>query len=331
MEFVKYEHCNVCSKEICKGNLICEFCMKPFHSKCTLVSNSAVLPPKKTLTQQPSYCKKCACELFPFPMEDELYANYTQLNFNSPLNHICGEMYYQPFISSEKHFLTNDGTIDPDNNFFSEINLGCKYYGESEMKAINSEWNKTFSILHLNCRTIKKNFTKLSILLKSLETDFDVIAISETWLNESEHELFDIQDYTCTFISRNEKRGGGVGLYVKNKYTFKLLGNISKCNKIYPNNTVDSVFIEVDNGKQKNVIIGCIYNPPGNAFNNYLSNFFKEISTKPCYLAGNFNMNLLNHEKHNETSIFLETLYSVGLFPLINHPTRIRDNSAIQL
>ena len=202
---------------------------------------------------------------------------------------------------------------------------------DSEVKAINSEWNKAFSILHLNCRSIKKNFAKLIILLKSLETDIDILAISETWLCENEHKLFDIPGYTCTFISRSEKGGGGVGLYVKNKHTFKLLGSISKCSKIYPTNTVDSIFIQIDNGKQKNAVIGCVYNPPGNnanIFNNYLCNILKDISAKPCYLSGDFNGNLLNHEKHSETSIFLEILYSAGLFPLITHPTRIKDRSA---
>ena len=33
-------------------------------------------------------------------------------------------------------------------------------------------------------------------------------------------------------------------------------------------------------------------------------------------------------KKHSETIIFLETLYSACLFPLITHPTRIKDSSA---
>ena len=40
---------------------------------------------------------------------------------------------------------------------------------------------------------------------------------------------------------------------------------------------VESIFIEIDNGKNKNVIIGCIYNPPGNniqKFNEYIYNIW---------------------------------------------------------
>ena len=49
---------------------------------------------------------------------------------------------------------------------------------------------------------------------------------------------------------------------------------------------------------------------------------------KICYLAGDFNINLLNHDTHQLTAEFLNIMYSNSFIPLINRPTRITEHSA---
>ena len=98
-------------------------------------------------------------------------------------------------------------------------------------------------------------------------------------------------------MSRDNKRGGGVRIYVKNIYTYKTLNDLSKCTKLYTNNTIESIFLEIDCGKQKNVVVGCIYNPPGNnidVFTEYISDITTCINSKIVYICGDFNINLLN-------------------------------------
>ena len=46
-----------------------------------------------------------------------------------------------------------------------------------------------------------------------------------------------------------------------------------------------------------------------------------------CVVSGDFNIDLLKHETHNNTKQFLDTMCSLGLYPLIDKPTRITDNS----
>ena len=46
------------------------------------------------------------------------------------------------------------------------------------------------------------------------------------------------------------------------------------------------------------------------------------------YLMGDFNINLLNVDKHIPSSQFLETMYSYGYCPIINKPTRIQGYAA---
>ena len=95
--------------------------------------------------------------------------------------------------------------------------------------------------------------------------------------------------------------------------------------------TIESLFVEIENKHSKNIIIGCIYNPPKNnifMFNDYLSALLEKIGQKHCYICGDFNINLLNHESHDNTNKFIDSLLSNTLYPLTTHPTRITDKSA---
>ena len=47
------------------------------------------------------------------------------------------------------------------------------------------------------------------------------------------------------------------------------------------------------------------------------------------YLMGDYNVNLLNIDNHLLTSEFLEMFYSYSFLPVINKPTRVTCNSAI--
>ena len=49
---------------------------------------------------------------------------------------------------------------------------------------------------------------------------------------------------------------------------------------------------------------------------------------KFCYLLGDYNLNILNCDKHDKTSQFIDNRFSHHFAPLINKPTRIREKSA---
>ena len=81
----------------------------------------------------------------------------------------------------------------------------------------------------------------------------------------------------------------------------------------------------------KSIIVGCIYKPPNRdvrLFTDQLVNSLDRlrVERKIIYLAGNYNVNILNSDKHKPSPEFLETLHS--LCPLINRPTRITNSSA---
>ena len=65
-------------------------------------------------------------------------------------------------------------------------------------------------------------------------------------------------------------------------------------------------------------------------FNEWIQDLMDRIvrENKICYLAGDFNINLLNHDTHQLTAEFLNIMYSNSFIPLINKPTRVTEHSA---
>ena len=52
------------------------------------------------------------------------------------------------------------------------------------------------------------------------------------------------------------------------------------------------------------------------------------MNLRQYIICGDFNINLLNCDSHNDSNTFVETMYGLGLYPLINKPTRITEFSA---
>ncbi len=128
------------------------------------------------------------------------HCKYNNLNFKS-FNHVDYKMYE----------IEND--IDPDNHFFNDaINNCCEYYTEDKFKR-NVNMEGALTIIHLNSRSLYKNFIHIKDYLRQFNK-FNVIAVSETWLdNEKIHEV-EMEGYNLFTVNRVNKKGGGVALYV---------------------------------------------------------------------------------------------------------------------
>ena len=63
---------------------------------------------------------------------------------------------------------------------------------------------------------------------------------------------------------------------------------------------------------------------------NYLNKLLENISKEQKYvfLLGDFNVNLLNYNEHNQTNEFLDSLASNSFIPLILQSTRITSHSS---
>ena len=159
---------------------------------------------------------------------------------------------------------------------------------------------------------------------------FSIIGISETWLKDSDH-FCGIAGYNFIHDFRNQRSGGGVGLYLKQEFEFKRRPDL-----YFANDSAESLFVEVERTKEKNLIVGIIYRPPEQNiidFNAELDRLLFVISknNKECILLGDWNIDLIKHNCHRQTAEFLDIMYSKLFVPLITRPSRITSHTATLL
>ena len=148
--------------------------------------------------------------------------------------------------------------------------------------------------------------------------------------HDSFGEYTNLSGYTYISNPRLKSRGGGVGLYIKDKLVFSLNSDLTMMNKKY----FESIFITIQ-FKNKSIICGTIYGSPRNdnisfdIFNNYFLQALNAINkTKhKCFIIGDFNIDLLNLTDQ-QTELFTNTLFSFNYYPFINKPTRLVETSS---
>lgn len=220
--------------------------------------------------------------------------------------------------------------LDPDNNF-SFCPPVSNYLVEEEFsnELTSSNNNISFSVMHLNTRSLLGNFDKFKTLLANLQITLPVIGISETWLSDLTSDQVNVPGYNFISNHRNSKTGGGTGLYLQDNLKYKLR---PECMFSDPEK-IESVFVEIEIPHGKNIIVGSIYRPP----NQNVSLFVDKINeilgiiskdNKHCYVMGDFNLDLLHYNNHTPTQEFIDTLFSYAFYPLISKPTRVTSHSA---
>ena len=79
-----------------------------------------------------------------------------------------------------------------------------------------------FRILHANVRSIFKNFDKLELLLKQIETTPELIAISETKLKNHIQYKPNINEFDFVYNNLIIK-AEGVGVFIKSHFLYKVV------------------------------------------------------------------------------------------------------------
>ena len=185
--------------------------------------------------------------------------------------------------------------------------------------------NQYFSIFHLNINSLQFHKNDLDALLDSLKVKFDVIAISETRLRKGIEPVHDINLTNYEKIDTpTEATKGGTLLYISENLNFKPRKDL----EIYESKKIESTFVEIINESNKNIIVGCIYKHhtiSPKEFTESMSTLLSKLSKekKTCYLAGDFNMNLLHLEKKTEIEHYYDVITDAKFTPLITSPTRI--------
>ena len=217
--------------------------------------------------------------------------------------------------------------IDPDIHFFSQAKqITCKYVTEDEINDF-TQLNSVdkLSFLQINCRSLNKNFDGVINLLSTFNDKPTCVAVTETWLNSTNHNLFHLPGYEFISSYREKRRGGGAGIFIAQKLTYKVINlNIDVKNFEY-------ILVEIIQPNCKNIIIGAIYRPPElkvTDFNLEFDIFLGSLDCrKPIFLVGDYNMDLLKSNVSNEIDNFIKNINSHCFLPTIDKPTRITKTS----
>ena len=104
-----------------------------------------------------------------------------------------------------------DDGIDANTPFYLSNN--SQYYSTKQFpKPVN---NNLISLLHVNIRSLPNLLINLKFFLQSINHNFSVIALSETWLKTVPHSYYVLPGYELIVNNRTgNKAGGGVALYV---------------------------------------------------------------------------------------------------------------------
>ena len=159
------------------------------------------------------------------------------------------------------------------------------------------------------CITLSQRVEVYLILMalssENLHFKFTCIGLTETWLRDENCNLYCLNGYTLVEKHRVLRKGGGVGLLVKDAIPFQTRDDL-----LSTDDDFESVFIGIDKtilNKCRIYVIGVINRPPNSdivTFNDSLAVVLEKIKNenKICYLLGDYDIDLLNNERHITTS-----------------------------
>ena len=211
--------------------------------------------------------------------------------------------------------------LDPSENLIIDESLSD--FQDHHKEVLQSK-SHLFKIMHLNTQSMISSFDEFSVLANNYP--FDIITLSETWLNDNQHliDYVKISGYEITYRNR-EKVGGGVGAYIREDIKFKVRDDLVN---IVPE--FDHLWIELEGkNKHSHVLIGIIYQSNFaiaqkkvwlDKFDRLLENVTSKWSSQ-IIITGDFNIDILKGQS-DVTKIYLDLLQSHDLTQHVTKPTR---------
>ena len=303
--------CEICNKRIHKNikYVQCSDCRKVLHFSCLNDSCDINSYSKKHFS-----CVKCTLQNLPFRScfdVDVLTLGNNVLN------------------SSQSTFINDLKSHQPSLQFNDIDNLNNINSHYVNIKEFNNIINSnTLEIVHLNIASLNKHIDELHNFLSLINKKINLIGITEHKLNASNSLYNGLPGYNFVFTPTISSHGGA-GFFVSNNLNFKLRSDL----EIKKPQLCESIFIEVNFNKQKNIIFGCIYRHPSTSITDFNENFLTPLLQKlslekiSCCLMGDFNINLLKTASNTCVSVFYQMMSSSFFTPHILQPTRITSNT----
>ena len=205
---------------------------------------------------------------------------------------------------------------DSIDNFFVKQSL---YYSVNKFNKLMKEKNENnLVIIHFNTRSFPKNKYQIENFLAEMVVLPEVIAITETKLNNKNKHLTTLDHYEFIHVD-SKSQASGVDFYMRKDLKF----NIEKqLNLDLPD--CESLFVKIKESSaitkgEKNTLIGVIYRHPHNNVKKFNECFSKSLTllnqmNTNCYLCGDYNIDFLGAGK--KAYEYLNSLYANGFCSL---------------
>lgn len=197
------------------------------------------------------------------------------------------------------------------------------YYSTEEFNREFSSPGTSFSVIHMNIRSIKNKTDELTLFLESFNERYDILAFSETWVTNPDNAPR-LNGYRSEHLCRKTKRGGGLAVYFKEELTSEVLHDFSFI----------SADVECLAVRLSKLIVLLLYRPPQGRKRNFLEFFEMFLSSSICekhsyVVLGDINIDLWCSDNYAKELNALLCTYDAA--NLIHVPTRLTTHSATLL
>lgn len=178
---------------------------------------------------------------------------------------------------------------------------------------------KLINILHINIRSIRKNFNGLLAFLEAYNVKYcDVIVLSESWQIAND-QMFNIPGYTMFYNNADINKNDGTIVYIRSNLSFE----VDTIKLHYSRVTVSRVKLNVNNMLFS---LYCMYRPPSSSIPLFVRDVETLLSVKTGsqidVLVGDININL-GADNDNDVNDYISMLNHFGYLSAINSPTRV--------
>ena len=131
-------------------------------------------------------------------------------------------------------------------------------------------------MIHMNIRSMPTNFNSFQTQLNSSTIPYNIICLTETWLRDSNVDVFGMTGFSHEYLVRGEKAGGGTSMFISNKLSYKRREDLNVIKDEY-----EMLWIEIDKNcinSNSNVILGTIYRTPGTDPSEFITKLAEKIA-----------------------------------------------------
>ena len=182
--------------------------------------------------------------------------------------------------------------------FNAAESISCQYYDEEQFISKNRNGDEFLNILTLNIRSLPKHGGELYVYLESLNTNFDVIILTEIGARNLSVVQKLLPNFTFFYSPPIDSSWGGVGIYLSKSLTntstldavkIKRNCDCSKCQ-------IESLFVEFKFNGMMYSIGGIYRHPNGNVshFVSALELLLNELDNcRTTIIAGDMNKDII--------------------------------------